>query len=147
LRAGNAAILQSLLAGVAVNALRGQSIACLETAIESDAAHCIPLLLPYGVEPGGPFPAKKQTPVHLAAKANAVQMLELLLAAGADPDARDRLGRTPLYLAALANRDASIRLLRRFGADLTLASNDGMTPLAIARDKNKRRAIAALTAP
>ena len=61
--------------------------------------------------PRGPL-----TPLHLAAFGPDVRLVETLVEAGADLNARDGLGRTPLHLAALAGRSEAIRTLVSHGA-------------------------------
>lgn len=51
-----------------------------------------------------------------AAGRGSVAEVKALLAAGADPDARDRLGRTPLDIAERAGQAEIARLLRERGA-------------------------------
>ena len=41
-----------------------------------------------------------QQPIHYAARYGSLQVLDLLIKRGANPDARDDLFRTPLYEAA-----------------------------------------------
>lgn len=48
-------------------------------------------------------------------------MTERLLAAGADPDARDSRGYTPLHTAAEQDAAEVVRLLAKAGADLSAA--------------------------
>ena len=61
--------------------------------------------------------------------------MELLIAAGAPVDARDRHGKTPLSDAVFNYKGdgALIALLRRHGADPTLPNAHGVTPLRLAR--------------
>ena len=63
------------------------------------------------------------TPLHLAAQANDAAMAQLLLGAGANPNAVDRYGTTPLHLAATNGSAAMIE-----ASPLTLASHNGVEP-------------------
>ncbi|PRW57847.1 ankyrin repeat [Chlorella sorokiniana] len=59
-----------------------------------------------------------------------LDMLELLLTAGADPNARDKQGRTPLHHAACFNaRPELTRALVLAGAQLDCLDDSGLTPL------------------
>lgn len=54
-----------------------------------------------------------------------VELLQELLAAGADVNARDALSRTALHAAALAERSACLLALCAAGADLDAVSSTG----------------------
>jgi tankyrase len=69
------------------------------------------------------------TCLHWAAGYGRRECLELLLAAGADKDARDSDGNAPLHRAVAENQAACIALLLRAGADKNAADADGWTPL------------------
>ena len=57
-------------------------------------------------------------------------MIEALLAAGADPKARNNGGYTPLHWAASSNKNpAVIEALLAAGADAMARTKDGDTPL------------------
>jgi uncharacterized protein len=73
------------------------------------------------------------TPLHLAAINADAGPLKALLAAGANPNARDGEGRTPLHMAAFATRTANARLLLRAGADPLLKTDAGRDVLSLAR--------------
>ena len=47
---------------------------------------------------------EEQLPIHYAAKYGAIAAFNLLVKLGANPLARDGMGRTPFYLAAAAGK-------------------------------------------
>ena len=55
--------------------------------------------------------ATAKPPLHSAVKANAREMVELLLAHGADPNAKDNRGETPLHSAAKRNDREMVEIL------------------------------------
>lgn len=73
------------------------------------------------------------TPLHLAATNPDRGPLTALLAAGADPNARDGEGSTPLHMAAYASHGANVQQLLEAGADPLLKNNGGRDPAAMAR--------------
>lgn len=73
------------------------------------------------------------TPLHLAAMNPDTSALNVLLAAGADPNARDSEGATPLHMAAYASRPAHAQLLLEAGADPKLKTNTGRDATSMAR--------------
>lgn len=64
-----------------------------------------------------------------------VDVVEALLAAGADPDARQAGGYTPLMGAAAAGSEGIVDRLLEAGADPTLSSEDGQTAADLARER------------
>ena len=79
------------------------------------------------------------TPLHGAARWNRLTTAGLLLANGAEVDARDRFGRTALFDAMVKDRFDMIDLLLGSGADLSARNNEGQTPFdwAVAHRKSK----------
>jgi len=73
------------------------------------------------------------TPLHLAAMNPDRSAMAALLAAGADPNARDGEGSTPIHMAAYASRAAHARQLLEAGADPLLKNNQGRDATAMAR--------------
>ena len=71
------------------------------------------------------------TPLHFASRYSWDRtVITVLLAAGADVDARNRRGATPLHVAAAAYRDpAVVAELVEAGADLNARDGEGNTPL------------------
>ncbi|GAA2873773.1 hypothetical protein GCM10010517_34350 [Streptosporangium fragile] len=74
-------------------------------------------LLAGGFDPGRMLPWLRSTPLHQAAQEGAVQVIKLLLAAGAEVDAVDADGATPLWEAVRHGRDEAVKLLLAAGAD------------------------------
>ena len=62
----------------------------------------------------------KKTPLHYAAAEGRQEVVELLIARGADLDAKDNVGRTPLGMAALEGKRDVAELLITKGAAVTL---------------------------
>lgn len=73
------------------------------------------------------------TPLHLAAMNPDTSAMRVLLAAGADPNARDGEGSTPLHMAAYASRAGHASQLLAAGADPLLKNNVGRDAAAMAR--------------
>lgn len=57
------------------------------------------------------------TPLQVATRNGNLTVVKMLLGAGADPNARDDLGRTPLHEAVLRNSEELVRTLLEAGAD------------------------------
>ena len=88
-------------------------------------------------------------PLHGAAHRGDLHALGRLLAAGADPNARDARGRTPLHVATFARQREAIRALARAGAALDVLENDrydAVTIAAVADDEETLRVLLALGA-
>jgi ankyrin repeat protein len=83
------------------------------------------------------------TPLHLAATNSDILALKVLLAAGADVNAKDMDGNTPLHMAAYTNRVENAKALLEAGADVNVVSTGGRTPMAMAR-KSRSDEIAGL---
>jgi ankyrin repeat protein len=73
------------------------------------------------------------TPLHYAAMNLDSGPLKALVAAGANPNARDSEGRTPLHMAVFATRTAHTKLLLQAGADPLLKTEAGRDVLSLAR--------------
>jgi TPR repeat protein len=75
-------------------------------------------------------------PIHLAATRSTPDMIELLLASGANVNERSTItGDSPLHLAAMYNKDPEvIRTLLKHGADRNQTNNAGKTPMQSTED-------------
>jgi ankyrin repeat protein len=77
--------------------------------------------------------AEENNLFHLAAKANALALLERAHASGVPVNARNLAGLTPLHLAAMrATNTETLRYLVSIGADVTATTDFGETPYALA---------------
>jgi uncharacterized protein len=65
----------------------------------------------------------EETPLMLAVKFAGVDMVQLLVEAGADVDARDSWGRTALFYAPVSSE--AFRVLLRAGADIRVRDEEG----------------------
>jgi ankyrin repeat protein len=83
-------------------------------------------------------------PLHWAVRADELAVANLLLKAGADAAARNRLGVTALYLAAANGNGPMIRTLLDHGADPRQVERTGETMLMVATRSRSADAVRAL---
>ena len=86
----------------------------------------------------------KVTPLHSAAAGHHAGIGALLLAAGADPDARQQGGFVPLHAAAQSGDLPLVRALLDHGADRDARDDDGRSPAVIAGEKGYAEIVALL---
>lgn len=70
----------------------------------------------------------KETPLHCAVDHRHREVVELLIAKGADVNAEDISRQTPLHEAAIRGHEEMVRLLLAHGADANAANQWGHTP-------------------
>ena len=80
-----------------------------------------------------------ETPLLWAARFGQSQVAELLIAEGADVNAKNVVGQTPLHWAAMAGHKEIIELLIAAGAEVNAKTKRGETPLDLAEDDPKIR--------
>ena len=95
----------------------------------------MPVLFPIDAPKSGPIALTDVTPLLAAAAAAPVEVIQALIDAGADINARDGRGMTPLMLAVATDHQnaAAIRLLLAHGADVTIQSKTAETAADWAR--------------
>lgn len=80
-----------------------------------------------------------QTPLHISARWNSVDVARYLVEVGADIHARDVYGNTPLHLAGIDGHEEIPSILIEAGAPLDIRRRDGRTPLDLAISYNKKK--------
>jgi ankyrin repeat protein len=86
------------------------------------------------------------TALHWAVERDAIEIVQLLIRAGANVKATNRYGATPLWLASLNGNAATIGVLLEAGADPSAASDEGETALMVAARTGKIDAVNLLLA-
>jgi hypothetical protein len=83
-------------------------------------------------------------PLHSAAAGAHGEIVEILLAAGAEPDPRQRHGWTPLHAAAQNGDSRTLEALLAAGADPSLRNDDGHSAADVARESGHLDLVARL---
>jgi ankyrin repeat protein len=82
-----------------------------------------------GVDVDAQDPINAATPLAIAANFGTLEVVEILIDAGANPNALDANGGTPVLGAAFFGRPACLRALLDAGADPSLANKAGIKPM------------------
>lgn len=132
----------SWLAAASAAPVLGAPPAPLADAIEHrDAAATRALLRGAAVNAAQP---DGMTALHWAARHDDLDTARILLAAGANPAAKNRYGVTPLSIACTNGNAALIRLLLESGAEPNTPLRGGETPLMTAARTGRVKAVSAL---
>lgn len=126
-----------------VNAFAGDGFQALGLACFFGRVETARLLIERGAAVNSPSRNPMQVmPLHSAVAAGQLAIAQLLLDAGADPNARQADAFAPLHGAAQNGDAAMLRLLIERGADPRAASAQGKTLLDFARESGKPEAVA-----
>ncbi|KAG2454889.1 hypothetical protein HYH02_000720 [Chlamydomonas schloesseri] len=96
-------------------------------------SQCLRLLLDCGCRVDGKDAAGWTALHHATAHHTVLDLAQMLLDAGADPNLQDRYGTYPLVSAVMNAEVGSVKLLLAAGARADLADNDGCTALQVCR--------------
>ncbi|MDR3285074.1 MAG: ankyrin repeat domain-containing protein, partial [Holosporales bacterium] len=78
-------------------------------------------------------------PLHTAAYKGHAGVVQVLLTAGANKDAKDHIGRTPLHLAAALGHTGVVQVLLAAGAKKDAKNKSGFTPRYYAPSSDIKR--------
>ncbi len=115
--------------GADVNGRSSDGFPVLTEATANGSIESAALLLQHGARIDGGDNAHGFTALHSAAFTNRVEVVEFLIAHGADIEARSREGDTALHMAARGAKMEAARLLLAKGAQINARNKQGSTPL------------------
>jgi ankyrin repeat protein len=121
--AGDAVKVEALLTALpslanATRSSKNPTLRALPLAIQSRHVDIVRLLISHGAE-------IENNTLFQACWGSKVEILELLLNGGANPNLRDQQDRTPLYWPAITGKHAMVELLIRYGSDVNIATEHG----------------------
>lgn len=104
------------------------------------------MLLERGADPDiSPHPDMRSSPLHMATRQEQIELMDMLIQAGADLNSRDRGDMaTPLIDAARFNCQTSVNKLLASGANTGAADGEGRTALHMAVFSNHNNIVSAL---
>ena len=122
---GNPGILEDLLELGALPNLPAAGEPPLLTCARTGSVDAVELLLSHGANPNITEDWKGQTAVMWAAAEDHAEVVETLVAHGADVNAAATPGQAALFIAVQLGHDATVRALLAAGADVTVTSPGG----------------------
>jgi len=133
--------------GADVNAAEGDGMTALHWAASREDVTMAEMLLYAGANVHATTRLGAFTPLFLAAKTGHTAMIETLLKASADPNARTTMDTTPLMVAAASGSAPAVEALLDHGADIHAAeSARGRTALMFAAAYDRADVVHVLTA-
>ncbi len=145
---GDRAAVHALIAqGADVNAAQGDGMTALHWAASNRDPGLARMLLDAGADAGAGTRIGRYTPLHVAARAGAGEVVEVLLVEGADPEAPTEAGggARPLHLAAASGDVRAVAALVAAGANVNATEASwGQTPLVFAASKGRTSVVRTL---
>ncbi|KAK1570931.1 hypothetical protein Q3G72_009243 [Acer saccharum] len=114
---------------------------CMAAAVKKDheveGRELVRILLAAGADPTAQDPQHGRTALHIAAMANDVQLVKIILDAGVDVDIRNVHNTTPLHVALARGAKSCVGLLLSAGANCNMQDDEGDNAFHIAADSAK----------
>jgi ankyrin repeat protein len=127
-------IAQTLLSsGAAENASGAQPSTVLYQAVAWKRAEAVRFLVDHHFSLETKDTARSETALHAAARDGSIELLDLLIGAGANLAAVDRMGRTPLHLAVSSDQTEAAAHLLAHGASVATMDRSGFAPIYYAK--------------
>ena len=124
--AGRAEVIELLITnGAEVDASQGSSGTPLYHAAMADRLAAAEVLIDAGADVNDASESRAQVPLHAAVQSEGTQVMELLIANGAEIDPVSLPGFTPLRFAIYLTQKPAIPVLLEAGADPTLRDDEG----------------------
>ncbi len=123
----------------ASDAQKGAALLC-DAAFAGDLRGCHALLASGAVDVDC-TDAEGAAPLHRAAAAGNLHVVELLLGHGAGVNVTDKTNCTPLHYAAFMGQTGAVHALLAANADQTVRNKDGLTAFEVARMERKQSVI------
>jgi ankyrin repeat protein len=143
---GHSEVVKLLLARPDIQVNRGEVPPLLLGAIHTSVVQLLLAHPGIDVNKGGPPIIRGFTPLHRACDSGSVEVVKMLLAAGAKKDKLNIDGTTPICVASKEGNSGVVELLLEAGADKEIASNDGTTPLVAASQAGRLTVVEILLA-
>lgn len=146
---GDREIVEILLkAGAKVNVADDNSKNALQIAVEENKVELAKLLVAAGADVNARIKHRgySATPLHSTAEYGRLEILELLLKAGAKVDTPDQYEQSPLHAVASSRSVDGVKLLLAAGADVNARDQGDATPLHTAVKHSTTEVVKALVA-
>lgn len=116
----------------------GAALICLNKGRwKRHAEGCVRILLHANANPNQPY--RHTTPIHLAVGTGKVEIAELLIRNGADPNAETAGSLAPIWWTAYQNHAPMAEMLLRHGANPNARDTLGRTPLQFLQEQGHQR--------
>ncbi len=129
--------------GILHHAVIGKNIALIQIILDSFFANKTPEQRIEAIN-RGPGPINGYTPIHIAASAGSLEIMDFLVQHGANINKISAKGYTVVHVAAISNQPKILQVLARRGFALNELDLEKYNPLHLAANNNSPQAIEAL---